>query len=105
MLATDTGTMKRCLAADFDPQARGGKGVRCMPMPKNGTNGHQLTAVLPVTEPYDFLCVQAMSRPTVMNTDAVPIELKSGKGLPLVMAVVGDDLIRLIPVPQGMKTE
>lgn len=83
--------------ADFEPQARGGKGVKCMPFQKNGANGTRLVCALSVREPFDFFAVQKMSPATRLNTDIVDIELKSGKGLPLLMAIAGDDLEKIIP--------
>ena len=98
LLASDSGHMKRCIMADFDPQARGGKGVKCMPFQKNGANGTKLICAFAVREPYDFFAVQTMSPPTKLNTDLVDIELKNGKGVPLLMAIAGDDLEKIIPI-------
>ena len=98
LLASDSGHMKRCIMADFEPQARGGKGVKCMPFAKNGVNGTRIVCALPVREPFDFFAVQTMSPPTRLNTDVVDIELKNGKGLPLLMAIAGDDLEKIIPI-------
>ncbi|MBO4367155.1 MAG: DNA topoisomerase 4 subunit A [Clostridia bacterium] len=97
LFVTDAGYMKRCLAADFDRQARGGKGFKCMPMTKSGVNGRRLVAALPVTDPYDFVVTQTMSQPSRLNTDMVEIEFKNEKGLPLIMAVVGDIVEKVIP--------
>ncbi len=97
LLASDSGHMKRCIMADFEPQARGGKGVKCMPFQKNGANGTKLVCALLVREPYDFHAVQKMSPPTKLNTDFVDIQLKNGKGSPVLMAIAGDDLEKIIP--------
>lgn len=53
IIATDTGCGKRVLIADFDPQNRGGKGVRCVTWAKNGASGTRLAGALRVTTPYD----------------------------------------------------
>ncbi|MDR0397469.1 MAG: DNA topoisomerase 4 subunit A [Oscillospiraceae bacterium] len=51
LIATDSGCGKRILAADFDPQNRGGKGVRCVTWAKNGASGSRLIGALRVTVP------------------------------------------------------
>ncbi len=95
LIATDRGYMKRCLMVDFDPQARGGKGVKCFTFLKNGANGEKIAGVLPVREPFDFLVTQKGGQTTKLNTEWVKIELKAGKGQPLVMAML-DDLVEEI---------
>jgi DNA gyrase subunit A len=92
LLVTDRGYMKRCLMVDFDPQARGGKGVKCFTFLKNGANGEKIAGALMVREPFDFVAVQKGGLATKLNTEWVKIELKAGKGQPLVMAMM-DDLI------------
>ena len=92
VLATESGHMKRCLMADFDPQARGGKGVKCITFTRNGQNGSRLVCALPVKEPADLVAVQKMSPPSRLNSDLIEIQLRSGKGSPLLMAIAGDDL-------------
>jgi DNA gyrase/topoisomerase IV subunit A len=95
LIATDRGYMKRCLLVDFDPQARGGKGVKCFTFLKNGANGEKIAGALPVREPFDVLVAQKGGQVTKLNTEWVKIELKAGKGQPLVMAML-DDLVEEI---------
>ena len=90
VLATDLGYLKRCLLIDFDRQARGGKGVKCMSLLKNGANGSCIAGALAVTDPYDFGVVQKSGTVTVFNTEDVAIENRNGKGQPYVMVVMGD---------------
>ena len=90
VLASDLGYLKRCLLVDFDRQARGGKGVKCMNLLKNGTNGSCIAGALMVKEPYDFQIVQKSGTLTQFNTEDVGIETRSGKGQPYVMVVMGD---------------
>ncbi|MDO4739974.1 MAG: DNA topoisomerase (ATP-hydrolyzing) [Eubacteriales bacterium] len=98
LLASDSGHMKRCIMADFEPQARGGKGVKCVTFLKNGANGTGLVCALPVREPFDFFAVQKMTPPTRLHTDMIDIELRSGKGAPVLMAIAGDDLEKIVPI-------
>ena len=90
ILASDLGYLKRCLLIDFERQARGGKGVRCMNLLKNGANGKMIAGALMVTNPYDFSIVQKSGLLTTFNTEDVAIETKSGKGQPYAVVVMGD---------------
>ena len=90
ILASDLGYLKRCLLIDFERQARGGKGVKCMNLLKNGTNGKCIAGALMVTDPYDFNIVQKSGLLTAFNTEDVSIETKNGKGQPYAVVVMGD---------------
>ena len=90
ILASDMGYLKRCLLVDFDRQARGGKGVKCMNLLKSGANGSSIAGALMVTDPYDFCVVQKNGAMTPFNTEDVGIETKNGKGQPYVVVVMGD---------------
>ena len=98
LLVSDRGYMKRCLLVDFDPQARGGKGVRCFPFQKNGANGEAVAGALIVREPFDFTAQQKGGQVTRLNTEKVRIELKTGKGQPFVLAVLDDVVEEVAPV-------
>ena len=90
VLATDMGYLKRCLLVDFDRQARGGKGLKCITLLKNGVNGSCIAGALMVTDPYSFRVVQKSGTATEFNTEDVGIETRAGKGQPYVVIVMGD---------------
>ena len=90
VLASELGYMKRCLLIDFDRQARGGKGVKCVSFLKNGVNGKYVAGALSVTEPYDFQVIQKSGTATGFNTEDVAIDTRAGKGQPYVVVVMGD---------------
>ena len=90
IMISDLGYMKRCLLVDFDRQARGGKGVKCMNLLKNGSNGSCIAGALMVTNPYDFCITQKTGTQTIFNTEDVSIETRNGKGQPYVVVVMGD---------------
>ena len=90
ILASDLGYLKRCLLIDFERQARGGKGVKCMNLLKSGANGKCIAGALMVTDPYDFNIVQKSGLMTAFNTEDVSIETKAGKGQPYAVVVMGD---------------
>lgn len=95
VLTTDLGYMKRCLLIDFERQARGGKGVKCMNLLKNGTNGKCIAGALLVTDPYEFHIVQKSGTTMAYNTEDVAIETKAGKGQPYAVVVMGDVVVGL----------
>ncbi|MDI9505209.1 MAG: DNA topoisomerase 4 subunit A [Bacillota bacterium] len=97
LLATDKGYFKRCLLVDFDPQGRGGKGVKALTFLKNGSNGEALAAALKVTDPVDLVITQKAGTVTTINSEWVKIEMRSGKGNPMVIAVL-DDIIEDVRV-------
>jgi DNA gyrase/topoisomerase IV subunit A len=90
ILISEMGYMKRCLLIDFERQARGGKGVKCMNLLKNGSNGKQIAGALLVTDPYEFHIVQKSGTTMAYNTEDVGIETRSGKGQPYAVVVMGD---------------
>ncbi|MBQ8952727.1 MAG: DNA gyrase subunit A, partial [Clostridia bacterium] len=89
IVVTDQGYAKRSLMADFETQARAGKGVHGITLQKNGANGRQLAAAFKVKEPFDFTIVQKDGTVTPANTEQLRIEMRSGKGQPFVL--VADD--------------
>ncbi len=97
LIATDRGYFKRCLLVDFDAQARGGKGLKCFTFAKNGANGQVLAAAVKVTDPVDLLVRQRGGALTQINSEWVKIELRSGKGQPMVVAVL-DDIVEEVRV-------
>ena len=95
LLLTDKGYMKRCLMVDFEEQARGGKGLKCITLLKTGVNGESLVACELVKEPFRFTVVQKSGLATPLDTDSVRIEMRSGKGTPCVLATPADPIVGL----------
>lgn len=95
VIATDMGYLKRCLLIDFDKQARGGKGDKCIAMTKTGTNGKCVVGVLPVTDPFNFQIVHKSGTVIEVNTEDVMIEKKNGKGQLFTVVVLGDTVAAL----------
>ncbi len=96
LIVTDMGYAKRVLLSEFDMQARAGKGVRVMAFQKNGANGSRLAGAFAVETPFEFIVVQKDGTRTNMRTDQVRIEMKSGKGAPAVMVIMGNDVVQLM---------
>ncbi len=99
LLISDRGSGKRVPAMAFERQNRNGKGVRCFPFARNGANGSQLVCALRTSpDTPDLLICQVQSPPTRMPVSAVSIQPMSGKGSPLVMAILGDVVTDVIPL-------
>ena len=92
VLLSDQGYLKRCLMVDFELQARAGKGVRAINLLKSGANGREIVAAFSVKQPFTFHIVQKDGTRTPVDTEAVKIEMRSGKGQPFVL-VAGDNTV------------
>jgi len=95
LTVTDRGSGKRSFIFDHDLQGRNGKGMLCFGFKKNGSNGLELAACTHVTEPRDIKITQAHGTETVINSEDVKIEARSGKGQPLVMVIMDDVVIKV----------
>lgn len=91
LLMTERGFAKRVLYMDFEPQSRGGKGVKCFYFNKSGSNGTRLAgAALLGAEGQSVQVTQKMSLPTVLSADEVVMQGKTDKGMPYAMAILDD---------------
>ena len=78
---------------DFEPQARGGKGVKAFYFNKSGSNGTCVAGAALLAGDGAGAQVrveQRMSPPTVLAAQEAPLQGKQDKGLPLVMALMDD---------------
>ena len=99
LLISDRGYGKRIPAIGFERQNRSGKGVRAFPFAKNGTNGTGLAAVFKLTpETRGAVVLQAQSGASELDRAAFPLQGTSGKGLPVVMAVLSDVVTDAYPL-------
>lgn len=92
-LMTERGFAKRVLYMDFEPQARGGKGVKAFYFNKSGSNGTCVAGAALLAGDGAGAQVrveQRMSPPTVLAAQEAPLQGKQDKGLPLVMALMDD---------------
>ena len=88
LVISDRGYAKKSFAFEYEPQGRGGKGVKTFDFKKNMANGQQLTGALIVKEPYDILVTQQNGETTKMNTEEILIEQKASKGSPALMVLM-----------------
>ena len=76
---------------DFEKQNRNGKGVKSFYFNKNGSNGRQLAAVVRLEKDDHLLRIhQAKSPATLVERDAIRLQGKQDRGIPLVIAVMDD---------------
>ncbi|MBQ2956926.1 MAG: DNA topoisomerase 4 subunit A [Clostridia bacterium] len=93
LLISDMGYAKRCLMVDFELQGRAGKGTKCFSLLKNGSNGKQIVFADIVREPYQLTVHQKDDTQTPLDSDSIRIEMRSGKGTPYVVVVLGNDIV------------
>ncbi len=98
LLMSERGFAKRVLFLDFEPQARGGKGVKCFYFNRSGSNGSRLAgAALLGQQPTALLVLQRKSPPTVLEGGEVTLQGKQDKGMPYIMALLDDVVTELRP--------
>ncbi len=92
LLVSERGYAKRSLLLDHDVQARNGKGLKAFDFKKNGANGTRIAGALYVREPFDFTVSQRHGTKTTHNTEGVFMQERAGKGMPLVIVMLDDDV-------------
>lgn len=91
VLLTDHGYGKRLLSVDFERQNRNGKGVKSFYFNKNGSNGQCLAGVVRLSEGDHLIRVtQVRTPPTMLEKDAIRLQGKQDRGLPLLIALMDD---------------
>ena len=91
LLFTERGFGKRVPYTDYEPQARGGKGVKTFYYQKSGSNGSRIAGVALVTEAGQNVVIhQKTSQPTSLSADEIILQSKQDRGMPYVMALMDD---------------
>ena len=105
LLMTERGFAKRVLYMDFEPQARGGKGVKSFYFNRSGSNGTRLAgvALAPAEGGVSVRVNQKLSPYTQIMSDEVLLQGKQDKGIPMVMALMDDVVTSLEPAPAEAK--
>ncbi len=105
LLMTERGFAKRVLYMDFEPQARGGKGVKSFYFNRSGSNGTRLAgvALAPAEGGVSVRVNQKLSPYTKIMSDEVLLQGKQDKGIPMVMALMDDVVTSLEPAPAEAK--
>ncbi len=91
LLLTERGFGKRVPYTDYEPQARGGKGVKTFYYQKSGSNGTRIAGAALITAPGQNVVIhQKTSKPTQLSADEVILQSKQDRGMPYVMALMDD---------------
>ena len=99
LLFTERGFGKRVPYTDYEPQARGGKGVKTFYYQKSGSNGTRIAGVALVTEAGQNVVIhQKTSQPTQLSADEIILQSKQDRGMPYVMALM-DDTVTGVSLP------
>ena len=91
LLFTERGFGKRVPYTDYEPQARGGKGVKTFYYQKSGSNGTRIAGAALITASGQNVVIhQKTSKPTQLSADEVILQSKQDRGMPYVMALMDD---------------
>lgn len=91
LLVSERGYAKRVPFADFEAQARAGKGVKAFYFNRTGSNGTRVAgAKLVSSDDAPVKITQKMSPATEAAAGEVVFQPKTGKGIPFVMALMDD---------------
>jgi len=103
ILFSDRGWGKRMPEDYFEPQNRGGKGIRCFPFQKNGANGRVLAGVWKMEEGQDcdLLISQVRSPMTRISAAEILLQNRQGKGMPYIMAILDDIITGILGVDKS----
>lgn len=102
LLMTERGFGKRVPYMDYEPQARGGKGVKTFYYNKSGSNGACIAGVALITAAAQTVEIhQKTSQPTLLNADEVIVQSKQDRGMPYVMALMDDVVTTVYAQPEG----
>ena len=106
-LITERGFAKRVPYLDYEPQARGGKGLKTFYYNKSGSNGTRIAGVALITGPGCILRIQQKVSPfTDLLADEVMLQTKQDRGMPYVMALMDDVVtgVLLLAAPAAEET-
>ncbi len=91
-LVSDRGFGKRLLCDDIDPQGRGGKGQKLMPMTRSGETGRTLSVCVSCMEDTMVRVLRRHSGATDVSVATLPVENRSAKPRLIVSVLMDDDV-------------
>ncbi|MGI5849234.1 MAG: DNA gyrase subunit A [Christensenellales bacterium] len=93
VIFTDLGYAKITRVSNFETQRRGGKGVKAISLPKNGTTGTCIAAAFCVSEPSGIVATLKSGQNFELSTEQLERSGRTSKGSPAVLAVLGDFVV------------
>jgi DNA gyrase subunit A len=91
-LFTDLGYAKLTRVSNFEPQRRGGKGIKAISFLKNGSTGSAVAAAFPICEPCGIVATLKSGQCISLSSEQLERQDRAAKGTPAVLAVLGDTL-------------
>lgn len=95
ILMSDNGYGKRVMGINYSPQNRGGKGVRTFGFNKNGSNGAYINGALKIADSCEIITEQKSGIISRIKSDDFHRETLTGRGKPMVMAVLDDTILKM----------
>lgn len=80
---------------DIETKKRNSKGIKCFSFYKNSSNGSYIAYATLIQDNTYLYISQSKSKSSLINTSEIPIQNKSGKGLPILVSVL-DDIIESV---------
>lgn len=90
---TEKGYAKQTPLAEFEEQGRNGKGLKAYNLVP--AVGSRLVGALILTEISKITVVQKSGETKKLTTDGVPLDARNTKGEQVVLAIMGDDVVKL----------
>jgi DNA gyrase/topoisomerase IV subunit A len=90
---TDLGYAKLTYVIEFEPQHRGGKGVKAISFFKNGSTGTFIAAAFPVSEPCGIVVTLKSGQSFSLSSEELERQDRVARGSSAVLAVLGDVVI------------
>ena len=92
LLITEKGYAKQIPLIDISPKGRNTKGSKLFSFYKNESNGSVVVFSRIVNNESFLFIKQSKSNPCIISNNDIPIQNKNGKGLPIIVSVLDDNI-------------
>lgn len=92
LLITEKGYAKQIPLIDISPKGRNTKGSKLFSFYKNESNGSVVVFSRIVNNDSFLFIKQSKSNPCIISNNDIPIQNKNGKGLPIIVSVLDDNI-------------
>lgn len=92
LLITEKGYAKQIPLIDISQKGRNTKGSKLFSFYKNESNGSVIVFSRIVNNDSFLFIKQSKSNPCIISNDDIPIQNKNGKGLPIIVSVLDDNI-------------
>lgn len=98
LVATDRAYVKKVLIADFKPQGRGGKGVKCISYNKSGADGSRVAGALYVTESFDVGLFTRVGLCARLSTEEILLAQAAARGHASALVPANQPIVMIAPL-------